>query len=66
MTPVMKPPLGGSGEERGYRVVGRAPRPEEYRRLCEAVGWGEIMNFAAAGLALPRSCMPPSPKRKDV
>ncbi len=27
----------------------------EYRHLCEAVGWGEVMNFEAARDALPRS-----------
>ena len=38
-----------------YRIVERAPTIEEYRRLCRAVGWGEIINFQAAASGLPRS-----------
>ena len=33
----------------------RVATPEEYRRLCEAVGWGDVMNFDAAARALPGS-----------
>ena len=38
-----------------YRIVERAPTIDEYRRLCRAVGWGEIINFQAAARGLPRS-----------
>jgi hypothetical protein len=33
----------------GYRLAARAPTAEEYRRICTAVGWEPVMNFAAAG-----------------
>ncbi len=33
----------------------RLPTIEEYRSLCESVGWGEMINFAAAEEGLPRS-----------
>ena len=36
-------------------LVERTPTPAEYRRLCESVGWGQVMNFEAAAGALPRS-----------
>ncbi len=38
-----------------HRLIERVPTIEEYTRLCRAVGWGEVMNFEAAKLALPRS-----------
>lgn len=36
------------------RLVSRPPTSEEYRVLCTAVGWQEIMNLAAAEHALRR------------
>lgn len=39
----------------GYQIGISTPTPDEYRRLCEAVGWGDVMNFDAAVEALPRS-----------
>jgi len=39
----------------GVDIVRRMPTLAEYRALCEAVGWGEVMNFEAAADALPRS-----------
>lgn len=36
-------------------LLERIPTPEEYRALCEAVGWGEIINFDAAPDSLARS-----------
>lgn len=36
-------------------LVERKPTAAEYRRLCESVGWGQVMNFDAAAEALPRS-----------
>ena len=38
-----------------YELVERLPMLEEYRRLCEAVGWGDVMNFEAARTAIPNS-----------
>ena len=38
-----------------YTLLERLPTPEEYRRLCEAVGWGPVMNFEAAPTSLERS-----------
>jgi len=38
-----------------HTVVPRIPTLEEYRRLCRAVGWEDVMNFSAAEQALPRS-----------
>jgi len=38
-----------------HAFVERAPTIEEYKRLCCAVGWGDVMNFSAAEQALPRS-----------
>jgi len=38
-----------------HRLVERVPTIEEYERLCRAVGWGDVMNFAAAAQGLPRS-----------
>lgn len=40
---------GGASRE---RLVARTPTAEEYRALCTAVGWQEVMNFAAAEAAL--------------
>lgn len=41
-------------EEIGVEIMRRMPTLVEYRALCEAVRWGEVMNFEAAA-ALPRS-----------
>ena len=38
-----------------YLIENRLPSLAEYESLCRAVGWGNIMNFAAAATALPRS-----------
>lgn len=38
-----------------YRLIERAPTLAEYRALCEAVGWGNAINFAAAQQSLDRS-----------
>ena len=38
-----------------YLIENRLPSLAEYETLCRAVGWGDIMNFAAAETALPRS-----------
>jgi len=38
-----------------YQIHSRTPTRDEYKRLCEAVGWGTVMNFDAATEALPRS-----------
>ena len=38
-----------------YQLVERPATVEEYRKLCTAVGWEEVMNFDAAREALPRS-----------
>jgi GNAT superfamily N-acetyltransferase len=38
-----------------YQIVERIPTLQEYRKLCTAVGWGAVMNFEAAELALPNS-----------
>ena len=38
-----------------YRIIERLPTLDEYRRLCTAVGWGEIINLEAARSALPNS-----------
>jgi ribosomal protein S18 acetylase RimI-like enzyme len=37
------------------RILERTPAPKEYRVLCEAVGWREMINFDAAKLAVSRS-----------
>lgn len=39
----------------GYTVEQRTPTIDEYRALCTAVGWAEVMNFEAAEVGLPRS-----------
>ena len=36
-------------------IENRLPTLTEYRQLCEAVGWGDIMNFDVAQLALQNS-----------
>jgi GNAT superfamily N-acetyltransferase len=36
-------------------LVDRLPTPEEYRALCTAVGWGEVIDFAAAPASLAGS-----------
>ena len=38
-----------------YTIDDRVATLEEYRAICEAVGWGEVMNFEAAPQALRRS-----------
>ena len=38
-----------------HTIIERVPTIAEYRRLCEAVGWGNVMNFTAAERALPTS-----------
>ena len=38
-----------------YYLVERLPTVEEYRSLCTAVGWQEVMNFAVADAALANS-----------
>ena len=38
-----------------YSLIDRIPEISEYRLLCEAVGWGRIMNFTAAASALEQS-----------
>jgi len=38
-----------------YEIVERLPTAEEYRKICIAVGWESVMNFAAAAKALERS-----------
>ncbi len=38
-----------------YTINERFPTIAEYRALCEAVDWGEVMNFEAARTALPNS-----------
>ena len=38
-----------------YVLTERLPTPEEYRNLCEAVGWGDVINFDAATTSLQRS-----------
>jgi len=46
---------GKAVDQTNFVIVERTPSVEEYRELCESVGWGEIMNFEAARDALPRS-----------
>jgi GNAT superfamily N-acetyltransferase len=38
-----------------YRLEERTPTPDEYRRICCAVGWEAAMNFDAAPAAVERS-----------
>ncbi|MEJ2358036.1 MAG: GNAT family N-acetyltransferase [Deinococcales bacterium] len=47
--------MPASGNAAPYALLERLPTPEEYRRLCEAVGWGPVMNFEAAPTSLERS-----------
>jgi GNAT superfamily N-acetyltransferase len=44
-----------TGDGGGFEILDRVPTTAEYRALCEAVGWGELINFGAAAAALPRS-----------
>ncbi len=39
----------------GYRLTARLPTSDEYRAICTAVGWQDMMNFGAAPAALARS-----------
>ena len=41
--------------KRQYQIEERIPTLEEYRKLCEAVGWGQFVNFEAAPIALLNS-----------
>jgi ribosomal protein S18 acetylase RimI-like enzyme len=38
-----------------YDIHERAPTPDEYRAICEAVGWAAVINFEAAVQSLERS-----------
>ncbi len=38
-----------------YRLTARLPTAEEYRAICTAVGWQDVMNVGAAPAALARS-----------
>ncbi|HMO57404.1 MAG TPA: GNAT family N-acetyltransferase [Roseiflexaceae bacterium] len=38
-----------------YELIDRLPTIDEYRTLCTAVGWGDIVNFAAAPTSLANS-----------
>ncbi|HML24214.1 MAG TPA: GNAT family N-acetyltransferase [Aggregatilinea sp.] len=38
-----------------FEIVARIPTDDEYRALCESVGWGDVMNFEAARVAVPNS-----------
>ena len=38
-----------------YQIIERVATIEEYRELCTAVGWADVMNFDAAKTALPNS-----------
>jgi ribosomal protein S18 acetylase RimI-like enzyme len=38
-----------------YQIIARVATIGEYRNLCTAVGWAEVMNFEAAKTALPNS-----------
>lgn len=38
-----------------YQLIERLPSIEEYRTLCTAVGWQDVMNFEAAVGSLARS-----------
>ena len=38
-----------------YTVVSRVPNISEYKSLCQSVGWGEAINFAAAVNGLEQS-----------
>lgn len=43
------------GRSDAYVLAERLPTPEEYRRLCEAVGWGPVMNYEVAAVSLEHS-----------
>jgi hypothetical protein len=36
-------------------LIDRVPTPDEYRALCTAVGWADIIDFGAAPVSLARS-----------
>ncbi len=38
-----------------YRLMERPPDIEEYRSICSAVGWEEVVNFVAASASLANS-----------
>ena len=38
-----------------YDIQDRVPTLDEYRTICEAVGWTPVINFEAAALSLERS-----------
>ena len=38
-----------------YELIERAPTPDEYRAICDAVGWTAVINFEAAVTSLERS-----------
>lgn len=38
-----------------YRLAARLPTIDEYRTICTAVGWQDVMNFGAAPASLVRS-----------
>jgi len=38
-----------------YRSIERAPTIEEYRSICEAVGWLRVINFDVVGVSLANS-----------
>ena len=38
-----------------YEIENRLPTLTEYRQLCEAVGWGDVMNFEVIEAALENS-----------
>jgi ribosomal protein S18 acetylase RimI-like enzyme len=38
-----------------FQIIERTPTLAEYRAICEAVGWGEVINFEAAPDSLARS-----------
>jgi ribosomal protein S18 acetylase RimI-like enzyme len=38
-----------------YLIEERTPTVQEYRTICESVGWGAVINFDVAGEALRKS-----------
>lgn len=42
-------------DQTDFQLITRGPTPTEYQSLCNAVGWGDCINFEAAKLAVPRS-----------
>ena len=38
-----------------YSIETRIPKIEEYKLLCESVGWGDVINFEAAKIGLKQS-----------